>query len=594
MKTSNHAIEIWGGLECTINRVNDSYFDQLEYARHYERDGDIELIASLGIKTLRYPVLWERHQPDLDAEIDWRCTETKLQQIREAGMNVIAGLVHHGSGPRHVNFFDGSFEEGLADYAVSVAEKFPWIRYYTPVNEPLTTARFCGLYGHWYPHLCDELSCYKILLSECKATVMAMQAIRRVNPEAELIQTDDLGKTYSTPLLSYQAEFENERRWLSYDLICGTLTPEHLMWTRMVTVGIDPEQLHYFQVNHCRPSVAGFNYYITSERYLDENLHKYDARTHGGNGIHAYSDVEVVRVPYSEPIGAGVLIREAWERFGLPISITECHLYSTREEQMRWLHQMLSTAAALKSDGVDVRAVTVWALLGLYGWDRLVTRPWGGYEPGVFDVSNNQVRPTALAGMIKAINAGASFQHPLLETAGWWQRQTRLFPSCRDHSWQPDAESAGDCQPLLLLDEGGDFAASVRRICLERNIPVVSLSKTAGAGFSLAQIKHLNPWAILHCLSPDFKSAQDSKEPEVLAGLCGGLNVRYMIWQSRGNMDYTKNVLATNPETLILGGSCSGQHAADLLHQALNMLLDGAAGLHDLEADLMAEHTAVH
>jgi dTDP-4-dehydrorhamnose reductase len=33
-----------------------------------------------------------------------------------------------------------------------VAARYPWLRDYTPVNEPLTTARFSGLYGVWYPH----------------------------------------------------------------------------------------------------------------------------------------------------------------------------------------------------------------------------------------------------------------------------------------------------------------------------------------------------------------------------------------------------------------------------------------------------------
>ncbi len=57
-------IEIWGGLEATINRVGDKYLDQSEYSGHYQREDDIDLIASLGIKMLRYPVLWENHQPE--------------------------------------------------------------------------------------------------------------------------------------------------------------------------------------------------------------------------------------------------------------------------------------------------------------------------------------------------------------------------------------------------------------------------------------------------------------------------------------------------------------------------------------------------
>ena len=55
--------EVWGGIECTINRVNDHYRDQLYLAGHYTRAEDIERFAALGIRKLRYPVLWEYHQP---------------------------------------------------------------------------------------------------------------------------------------------------------------------------------------------------------------------------------------------------------------------------------------------------------------------------------------------------------------------------------------------------------------------------------------------------------------------------------------------------------------------------------------------------
>lgn len=240
-------IEIWGGIECTINRVGDHYFDQSEYAGHYQRGtADIDLVASLGIQMLRYPVLWEKHKPAVDTVVDWSFADSQLSHMRKTGITPIAGLVHHGSGPLYVNFFDGSFEEGLAAYAHDVATRYPWLEYYTPVNEPLTTARFCGLYGHWYPHGKSDYSFFKVLLSECKATVMAMQAIRKINPEAKLIQTEDLGKCYSTPLLAYQAEMENQRRWLSYDLLCGRVDAQHYMWPYLLRAGISPNEILYF------------------------------------------------------------------------------------------------------------------------------------------------------------------------------------------------------------------------------------------------------------------------------------------------------------------------------------------------------------
>src|SRR5690349_3920544 len=100
MPTSSQTgkIEIWGGLECTINRVENRFYDQFEYGKVYAQP-QREAIADLGIKKLRFPILWEKHQPTQDATIDWAWTNDQLTFYKNAGVDVIAGLVHHGSGP---------------------------------------------------------------------------------------------------------------------------------------------------------------------------------------------------------------------------------------------------------------------------------------------------------------------------------------------------------------------------------------------------------------------------------------------------------------------------------------------------------------
>jgi dTDP-4-dehydrorhamnose reductase len=539
-------IEIWGGLECTINRVKDSYHDQFEFGGHYNREDDIELISSLGVTMLRYPVIWERHQAVKDGPIDWAFTDKKLSRLKELNIQPIAGLVHHGSGPLHVNFFDGSFEEGLAQYAKTVAERFPWLEYYTPVNEPLTTARFCGLYGHWYPHLADEYSFYKILLSECKATIMAMKAIREINPNAKLIQTEDLGKTYSTPLLQYQAHFENERRWVSYELLCGRLTPDKLMYQRMVTVGIQEHELQYFLHNNCVPHVAGFNYYITSERYLDEVKETYPEQYHGGNGKHTYSDIEIVKVATDIEWGPHQLIRDAWERLGLSMAITECHLHSTREEQMRWFNEMWETVNELKAEGVDIRAITVWAIFGLHGWNRLVTKPYGDYEPGVFNLSSGHPRPTALARLIRVLTKRKVYYHPVLETEGWWKREDRQQYACDNVLPIKPIKHMPKCQPVLIIGRSGMLGDAFSRICEERNIHHILLCR---ADMDITEpetveqmIEDLNPWAIINAagyVNVD-KAEQDREQcfksntegPVVLAEMCKKHGVKFLTYSS--------------------------------------------------------------
>lgn len=230
IQTHNSGPALWGGIECTVNRVQDSFLDQLDSAGHYHRSGDLALLAQTGIEKIRYPILWEKHQPQKDSTIDWRWIRKQLTELSDLNIDVIAGLVHHGSGPAFTHLLDDDFPSLLACYAEKVATEFPHLTYYTPVNEPLTTARFSGLYGLWYPHKTNDTSFLKMLLNELKGTVLSMQAIRKINPSAKLVQTEDLGKTYSTKPLQYQADFENERRWLTYDLLCGKVDKKHKLW----------------------------------------------------------------------------------------------------------------------------------------------------------------------------------------------------------------------------------------------------------------------------------------------------------------------------------------------------------------------------
>ena len=500
-QASSSNLELWGGIECTINRINDTFLDQLEYANHYKRENDLSLIAGLGIKTLRYPILWERHQPTTDTEIDWSWTEKQLSVLAANSIKPIAGLVHHGSGPAFTNLLDENFAEGLALYAEKVATKFPWIEYYTPVNEPLTTARFSGLYGFWYPHAKNDVSFARMLLNQMKGVVLAMKAIRKINPSAKLIQTEDLGKTYCSPSLQYQANFENERRWLTYDVLCGNIKPGHKMWNYFVRLGIPEESLNFFLENPCLPDVMGFNHYITSERFLDEDYKKYPSFTRGGNELQVYADVEACRVPHGQPSGLGVLLKEAWERYRLPMAITEVQLKCGREDQARWLKEVWNSCAKLKEEGLNIKAVTAWALLGSYGWDKLLTTKKMNYEPGAFDITSGIPRPTALVYLIKALINGEDYSHPVIEHKGWWQRDVRFIYE-KSFNTKSDLPDHNQSQPVLIIGKRGTLGRAFGKICGFRSINFKLLSRDEVDITNEQQIenaiKKYNPWAIIN------------------------------------------------------------------------------------------------
>jgi dTDP-4-dehydrorhamnose reductase len=423
LSTGRSALDLWGGVECTINRVGDAYYDQLVSSGHRERaTEDLELFAKLGLKTLRTAVHWEWSEKQ-----SWGASDDVLKAMDRLGLQPIVGLLHHGSGPPSTNLLDPEFPQKFAAFALEVARRHPRVVDYTPINEPQTTGRFACLYGHWFPHHRAMRSYIRALFHQMKGIVLAMEAIRSVQPNARLIHTEDGGAFFSTPgLESFRIEREH-RRWLGLDLLCGRVTAHHPLFAFLVCHGLQEQEILWFAERPCRPSIIGLNYYVTSDRFLDDRLSLYPDPLRGGDsGDEPLVDVEAVRVRPQGIAGAKHVLTEAWKRYGLPVAITEAHLGCVPEEQARWLAETWNQAEDARAEGTDVRAVTVWGLLGLYDWCHLCTRDAGAYEPGVFDMSSGKPVGTTLTQVVQQLASGMSPRHPALQSPGWWRQDSRL------------------------------------------------------------------------------------------------------------------------------------------------------------------------
>lgn len=457
------ALEVWGGLECTHVRIADEIRDQILDTGHDGRPGDIDAIAELGIRTLRYPVLWETVCRTA-GEQDWRWHDHRLERLRRSGISPIAGLVHHGSGPSYCDVLDPAFPRSLARFAGDVARRYPWLKNFTPVNEPMTTARLCGLYGHWYPHGRDEATCFRVVVAECRAIAASMKEVRRINPDAKLIQTEDIGRVFATQMLQYQADHENERRWLALDLLAGWVDRNHAFHQRLLDHGIDERHLAQLAEDPCPPDIIGIDQYLTSDRFLDNRLDHHPGEIPGGNGRHVYVDVAAARAGMpKEETGFLARIREAWERYRLPLALTEVHNGCTRDEQLRWLMDGWNAANAARDAGMDLRAVAVWSLFGAMDWNSLLTRREGFYEPGAFDVRFNPPRPTVIASAARALARSGGFDHAVLARRGWWKPDTRCARA----------------RPLILTGSRG-LGRLVADCCAARRLDVAEFTSQRG------------------------------------------------------------------------------------------------------------------
>jgi dTDP-4-dehydrorhamnose reductase len=448
-------VELWGGVECTVNRLHDRFFDQTRRTGHHDRLDDLDRISDLGIRVLRYPVLWERVAPRGLETADWSWTDQRLSRLRQLNIRPIVTLLHHGSGPRATNLLDPRFAEAFATFAAAVARRYPWIEDFTPINEPLTTARFSALYGHWYPHRRDTRIFLSALCHQTDAIAQAMRAIREITPSARLVQTEDAGRVYASRPLAYQADFENHRRWLTFDLLAGRVGRGHALYEWMRENGADLAVLDRHVDVPTHADVIGLNYYLTSDRYLDHRVEGFPEHLHASNGRDRYADVEAVRMRPGGLAGHAEVLRDAWHRYGTPVALTEVHAGCESGDQVRWLSEAWHGAQAAVRDGVHVRAVTAWALFGSVDWDSLLTAERGNYEPGAFDVTTSPPHPTALATAIRVLSAGGSPPDPI-DYPGWWRRAGRLLPQASAiGSGAPHAKPVSDGEFAVQASESG-------------------------------------------------------------------------------------------------------------------------------------------
>ena len=535
-------LEVWVGLECTVNRVGDRWFDQCEKNGHTERMEDLDRFASLGARRIRYPVLWETAQGSRpDGEYDFSWAIPRLARLKGLGLEPIAGLCHHGSGPQTTSLVDDSFPEKLARYARAVAEEFPWIGDYTPVNEPLTTARFSGLYGVWYPHGHDNATMIRCLLNEVKGTVLAMREIRKINPEARLVQTDDMGRAQGTPPMFARVAFENERRWLTFDLLFGRVGRHHPLWKWLTANGASESELDWLQENPCPPDVIGINHYPLSNRFLDHRAELYPKqfRCEGGTPgdgenmrradlggpqlFELYPDE--TQCKYIPPME---IYREVCARYDADVAVTEVHIDGPRESQLRWLNEVWQGAKALREEGARMTAVTVWSLLGSFDWNCLCSQCRFYYEPGIFDIRPREPRPTAIASMTRALATEGEYRHPVLEKPWKWASAPAALPM----------------RPLLVIGSG-TLGTAFARNAYQRNLDYVLLSNRdvdlTDADSVRSVLRRHHPWAVVNAFGCGVDAAERQPErafvenvvgSEILASECHRLGVPLLAFSS--------------------------------------------------------------
>lgn len=349
--------------------------DEMEKTGHYQNwQTDLELVSSLGVCHLRYgPPYYKTHLGP--GKYDWEFTDMTFRRMQELNITPIVDLCHFGVPDWIGNFQNTDFPEYFAEYAQAFAERFPHLIYYTPVNEIFITATFSALYGWWNERLTSEQAFVNALKHCCKANVLAMQAILKVQPHAVFIQSESSEFFHpAKPEAQKIANFLNEKRFLSLDLTYGYPVTS-IMYEYLLDNGMTREEYHWFDENQVNARcIMGNDYYVTNEHVVYA-----DGRTE----------------PSGEIFGYYVITHQYYSRYRLPIMHTETNIKSP--DCVHWLYKEWANVHQIMRDGVPIVGFTWYSLLHQVDWDSALRNDSGIVnELGLFDL-NRQMMPVGKA-----------------------------------------------------------------------------------------------------------------------------------------------------------------------------------------------------
>jgi beta-glucosidase/6-phospho-beta-glucosidase/beta-galactosidase len=326
--------------------------DGMELSKHYEHwNEDFDRVKDIGVDFLRYGPQYYKANPRR-GHYDWDFADETFNRLRQKGIEPIADLCHFGLPDWLENFQNPEFPEAFAAFAGAFAKRFPWVTLYTPVNEMFICAEFSARRGWWNERLSSERAFVTAVKHMCKATILAEQAILKVQPAALFIQSESTTFYHQAdPAVHRKAYFDNQRRFLALDLIYGR-DVSALVYEYLRDHGVTREEYHWFLdegrqlTPHC---IMGNDYYNTNEFLVKDD------------GDDSQSSGEV--------FGYYVLTHEYFERYQLPVMHTETNLRDDADKAEKWLQKEWKNVVRLKSDGVPILGFTWYSLIDQTDWD---------------------------------------------------------------------------------------------------------------------------------------------------------------------------------------------------------------------------------
>jgi beta-glucosidase len=417
--------------------------DVLELTKHTEFvEEDLKLAQACGLDLMRYSAPW--HSIEREKGVyDWRWLDKALNCMRRFGIAPIIDPLHHTSFPEWLEggFANPDFSRLYLKFCTALAERYPWIRHWTVVNEPFVTTWFCGHEGKWYPYRKGAENFVPMILNVVEAINSVSRMLVEKLPEVSLIHVDAAEKHRAVDEVSQpHTDFHNEIRFLVPDLILGKVDENHALYDYLQRNGASEKRLANLRENPARIDVLGLDYYSHCELEWCAEGRVY---------------------PNQTPEGLLPTALEYAKRYRLPLMLTETNIRGFVEDRISWLKFMVEQCEQIEREiarlELSFEGFCWYPFIDSTDWCSLVTQANGNIDPqGIYYLDCNHKRVASELSEIFARLARGEitskeipayrFQAPLDELL------ENFLPLMRHWNWrEPSDSQAGRKTKLELI-----------------------------------------------------------------------------------------------------------------------------------------------
>ena len=364
------------GIECSYPMTNDGRRDLLAECGHYDRYiQDIALVRDLGLKVLRYGLPYHAICTG-PGQYDWSFADAALAEIRRQGITPILDLMHFGLPDWLGDFQNPELPAHFADYAEAVAARYPWVRYYTPVNEIFVTARGSGWDGVWNERLKSPAAFVTALKNCCAASILACHRIARHRNDAVIVQSETAEYMHQAlPQPDREVVLWNKLRFAALDLLYAHPVDSDVLLFLM-DGGLRRDELDWFMAGEPPGyQIMGNDYYGRNER-----IKLPDGSMASAEDVFGWAQITLA---YRD-------------RYRKPVMHTETNHFDP-DLAPTWLWKQWLNVLKVRADGVPVLGFTWYSLTDQLDWDSGLARKNGTVIPcGLYDLARRP-RPVAAA-----------------------------------------------------------------------------------------------------------------------------------------------------------------------------------------------------